>query len=52
MKPFLIPIALISFTIVCLSIVHFDNLKKLETELEKHKENTTNSDLELMVDSL
>jgi len=41
MKRLFLPIGLISFAIICLSIVHIDNINKLDAEFnelrEKHK---------------
>ncbi|WP_108869248.1 hypothetical protein [Aquimarina aquimarini] len=43
MKRLLLPIILISFAVVCLSIVHIDNVNKLDTQSnelrKKHQEN-------------
>ncbi len=38
MKPFLLPITLIAFTTLCLSIVHMDNMNKLNAKSEKQIE--------------
>ncbi|WP_025740400.1 hypothetical protein [Aquimarina pacifica] len=35
MKPFLLPITLITFAILCLSIVHIDNVNKLDEKSEE-----------------
>ncbi|WP_378174954.1 hypothetical protein [Aquimarina sp. SS2-1] len=48
MKRLFLPIALISFAVICLSIVHIDNVNKLDKEYndlrEKHQfENTTDA---------
>ncbi|GAA4278771.1 hypothetical protein [Aquimarina mytili] len=42
MKQFILPISLISFAVICLSIVHIDNVNKLESqsdELRKKHQN-------------
>ncbi len=57
MKRLLLPLVLISFSVICLSIVHIDNVNKLESQSielrKKHKtkvylddriENTTSVD--------
>ncbi|WP_188112052.1 hypothetical protein [Aquimarina sp. RZ0] len=44
MKRLFLPLALISFSIICLSIVHIDNMNKLDIESKKLKKNyKTNS---------
>ncbi len=35
MKQFILPISLISFAVICLSIVHIDNVNKLESQSDK-----------------
>ncbi|WP_299443808.1 hypothetical protein [uncultured Aquimarina sp.] len=50
MKRLFLPIALISFAVICLSIVHIDNVNKLDEEYnqlrEKHKiENSSESEI-------
>ncbi len=46
MKRLFLPIALISFAVICLSIVHIDNVNKLDKEYnqltEQHKTENTN----------
>ncbi|AXT49465.1 hypothetical protein D1818_01005 [Aquimarina sp. BL5] len=50
MKRLFLPIALISFAVICLSIVHIDNVNKLDEEYnqlrEKHQINS-DSDVEI-----
>lgn len=38
MKRLLLPISLITFAVICLSIVHIDNINKLETKSKELKE--------------
>lgn len=49
MKRLFLPIALLSFSVICLSIVHIDNVNKLDKEYnqlrEKHQ-TPNNSDTE------
>jgi len=51
MKRLFLPLALISFAVICLSIVHIDNVNKLDKEYnqlrEKHKISTI-SDTEII----
>ncbi|MEW7291997.1 hypothetical protein [Aquimarina sp. 2304DJ70-9] len=51
MKQFILPLSLISFAVICLSIVHIDNVNKLESQsdelrkkqqTEVHMENQVN----------
>ncbi len=35
MKQFILPISLISFAVICLSIVHIDNVNKLESQSDE-----------------
>ncbi|WP_158447891.1 hypothetical protein [Aquimarina longa] len=35
MKQFILPIALISFAVICLGIVHIDNVNKLDAQSNK-----------------
>ncbi|WP_298539446.1 hypothetical protein [uncultured Aquimarina sp.] len=50
MKRLFLPIALISFAVICLSIVHIDNVNKLDEEYnqlrERHQINSS-SDAEI-----
>ncbi len=51
MKRLLLPIALIAFTIVCLSIVHIDNINKLDTQSnELRKKQQTEFNTKVSVD--
>ncbi len=50
MKRLFLPIALISFAVICLSIVHIDNVNKLDEEYnqlrEKHQmDNSSDSEI-------
>ncbi len=35
MKQFILPLSLISFAVICLSIVHIDNVNKLESQSDE-----------------
>ncbi len=43
MKRLFLPVALISFAIVCLSIVHIDNVNKLENQSNELRKKHNNS---------
>ncbi|WP_405206372.1 hypothetical protein [Aquimarina sp. LLG6339-5] len=53
MKRLFLPVALISFAVICLSIVHIDNVNKLDKEYnqlrEKHQIND-NSDVDTTIE--
>ncbi|SEK37332.1 hypothetical protein SAMN04487910_0371 [Aquimarina amphilecti] len=49
MKRLFLPVALISFAVICLSIVHIDNVNKLDKEYNQLREKhqiEDNSDVE------
>jgi len=43
MKRLFLPIALISFAVICLSIVHIDNVNKLENQSNELREKRNSS---------
>ncbi|WP_299221797.1 hypothetical protein [uncultured Aquimarina sp.] len=50
MKRLFLPIALISFAVICLSIVHIDNVNKLDEEYNQLREKhqiSSDSDVEI-----
>ncbi|MBQ4802384.1 hypothetical protein J8L88_05900 [Aquimarina sp. MMG015] len=53
MKRLFLPVALISFAVICLSIVHIDNVNKLDKEYnqlrEKHQIDD-NSDIDTTIE--
>ncbi len=52
MKRLLLPIALIAFAIICLSIVHIDNVNKLDAQSkELRKKHQTNEGSEIQVNN-
>lgn len=50
MKRLFLPLALISFAVICLSIVHIDNVNKLDAESNKLREKQQ-SQLDVIKDS-
>ncbi len=52
MKRLLLPIALIAFAIICLSIVHIDNVNKLDAQSkELRKKHQTNTGAEMQMNN-
>ncbi|WP_378187764.1 hypothetical protein ACE939_05230 [Aquimarina sp. W85] len=51
MKRLLLPIALLSFAVICLSIVHLNNIRKLDKESNELREKQFQLDQDLFIES-